>query len=100
MEHHEPGAEQQLQSHERQAPAMACHFRLCGGLSHLGSTYLGIRIAIETLPPFLMAGSRYLLAGLVLYLILWWRGEPSPRPAHWRDAAVVGALLLLLQMPC
>ena len=62
-----------------------------------GSTYLGIRIAIETIPPFLMAGCRFLFAGVILYLILRLKGEPSPRPAHWRDAAVVGALLLLLQ---
>lgn len=62
-----------------------------------GSTYLGIRIAIETLPPFLMAGSRFLCAGVVLYAILRLKGEPAPRLAHWRDAAIVGALLLLFQ---
>lgn len=62
-----------------------------------GSTYLGIRIAIETIPPFLMAGSRYLTAGLVLYAIVWMTGERAPKPVHWRNTAVVGILLLLLQ---
>src|SRR4051812_43677468 len=66
-----------------------------------GSTYLGIKYAIETIPPFLMAGSRFLLAGAVLYL--WARIGPKtpetarerPLPAHWRTAAIVGALLFL-----
>ena len=60
-----------------------------------GSTYLAIRIAIETIPPFTMAGSRFFLAGAVLYL--WarvYRGAPAPTREHWRNAAVVGALLL------
>ncbi len=62
-----------------------------------GSTYLSIRIAIQTIPPFLMAGTRYLTAGAVLYVIMRLKGEPAPRPAHWRDATIVGALFLLLQ---
>lgn len=60
-----------------------------------GSTYLAIRFAIETMPPFLMAGARYLTAGAVLYL--WARVQGAPRPSliHWRSAAVIGAFLLL-----
>ncbi|MGD2070505.1 MAG: EamA family transporter [Gemmatimonadota bacterium] len=61
-----------------------------------GSTYLAIRFAIETLPPFAMAGVRFLVAGGVLYL---WtrrvRGAAPPGRAEWRSAVVVGGLLLL-----
>ena len=60
-----------------------------------GSTYLAIRFAIETLPPFLMAASRFLVAGPLLYAWARWRGAARPSPGHWRAAAAVGALLLL-----
>lgn len=60
-----------------------------------GSTYLAIRIAIETLPPFLMAGIRFLIAGTPLYLWTRLRGAPSPTRANWKAAAIVGGLLLL-----
>jgi drug/metabolite transporter (DMT)-like permease len=59
-----------------------------------GSTYLAIRFAIETIPPFSMAGVRFLIAGGVLYAFLRLRGERRPEPAHWASAALVGALLL------
>lgn len=61
-----------------------------------GSTYLAIRFAVETLPPFLMAGVRFLIAGSALYLWMRWRGAPRPSAVHWRSAAVVGGFLLLL----
>jgi len=60
-----------------------------------GSTYLGIRFAIETIPPFLMAGVRFLLAGAMLYGWARVRGAPRPLRVHWRSAAIIGALLLL-----
>lgn len=60
-----------------------------------GSTYLAIRFAIETLPPFLMAGVRFLTAGGALYLWARYRGAERPRPVHWRSAAIVGGFLLL-----
>jgi drug/metabolite transporter (DMT)-like permease len=60
-----------------------------------GSTYLGIRYAIETIPPFLMAGVRFLLAGVVLYAWVRFRGTPKPEPRHWRNAGIMGILLLL-----
>jgi drug/metabolite transporter (DMT)-like permease len=60
-----------------------------------GSTYLAILFAIETLPPFWMAATRFLTAGGLLYAWARWRGEPAPRPVHWRSATVVGLLLLL-----
>ena len=60
-----------------------------------GSTYLGIRFAIETIPPHLMAGARFLLAGAVLYAWLRWRGAPKPTVRNWRASAIVGGFLLL-----
>jgi drug/metabolite transporter (DMT)-like permease len=60
-----------------------------------GSTYLGIRITVESMPPFLMAAARFGLAGLILFAALSLRGRTRPTPAQWRDAAVVGTLLLL-----
>jgi drug/metabolite transporter (DMT)-like permease len=60
-----------------------------------GSTYLAIRIGVETLPPFLMAGARHLTAGLLLYLLLRVTGSPRPELRHWKSAAVIGGLMLL-----
>lgn len=45
-----------------------------------GSTYLGIRFAIETLPPYLMSGTRFILAGTLLYGWSRWRGATAPPP--------------------
>jgi len=60
-----------------------------------GSTYLAIKIAIQTIPPFWMAGTRFLLAGSILYAFMRWRGTPPPLRKHWLAAAAVGALLLV-----
>jgi drug/metabolite transporter (DMT)-like permease len=60
-----------------------------------GSTYLAINFAIATLPPFLMAGVRFLVAGLVLYLWMRARGAVRPSAAQWKVAAIIGAFLLL-----
>jgi drug/metabolite transporter (DMT)-like permease len=60
-----------------------------------GTTYLAIRIAIETIPPFLMAGTRFLIAGSLVFIFLLIKGVPLPRRFHWRSAVIVGALLLL-----
>lgn len=60
-----------------------------------GSTYLAIRIAIETIPPFTMAGTRFLVAGAVLYPWARVRSRgPVPTARQWRNAGVLGALLL------
>lgn len=59
-----------------------------------GSTYLAIRFAIETIPPFLMGGVRFLLAGGILYVVLRWRGVPAPPRHQWGAALIVGGLLL------
>lgn len=61
-----------------------------------GSTYLAIRFAIETIPPFVMAGSRFLVAGAALYAWTRVRGERPPTLLQWRSAAIIGALLLLV----
>lgn len=60
-----------------------------------GSTYLGIRYALESYPPFLLAGVRFLGAGVVMYTFLRWRGLAPPTPRQWRNAAITGVLLLL-----
>lgn len=57
-----------------------------------GSTYFAIRVAVESLPPLLMAGTRYLVAGLILFPLAR-RGE-RPSRAQWLGCALVGALLL------
>jgi drug/metabolite transporter (DMT)-like permease len=60
-----------------------------------GSTYLAIRFAIETLPPFGMAAVRFLIAGTILYAGSRLAGAPRPTLPQWRSAALIGALLLL-----
>jgi drug/metabolite transporter (DMT)-like permease len=60
-----------------------------------GSTYLAIRFAVQSMPPFLMAGFRFLLAGAILYIWRRLRGDAAPRLVHWRSAAIVGVFLLL-----
>ncbi len=60
-----------------------------------GSTYLAIRFAVETLPPFLSAGIRFLVAGAILFI---WRkaaGDPTPTKRQWRSTTIVGLFLLL-----
>ncbi|MFP5286373.1 MAG: EamA family transporter [Thermoanaerobaculia bacterium] len=59
-----------------------------------GSTYLAILFAIETLPPFWMAGVRFLTSGALVYGWARWRGAPRPERVHWRSAALIGGLLL------
>ncbi len=61
-----------------------------------GSTYLAIRIAIATIPPFLMAGMRFVFAGAVLYAWTRLTGAPKPTLTQWRSATIIGALLLLI----
>jgi drug/metabolite transporter (DMT)-like permease len=60
-----------------------------------GMTYLAMRIAVRDIPPHLMSGARFLVAGLILYLWARRRGDPAPTARHWRAAAVVGGFLLL-----
>jgi len=60
-----------------------------------GSTYLAILFAIQSIPPFLMAGARFLLAGLIMFAIARTQGPLRSTSAEWRTALVVGACLLL-----
>jgi drug/metabolite transporter (DMT)-like permease len=60
-----------------------------------GSTYLFIRFAIDSIPPFLMAGSRYLTAGLLMYVIARFQGAKRPVLVTWRSSLIVGGFLLL-----
>jgi drug/metabolite transporter (DMT)-like permease len=59
-----------------------------------GSTYFAIRVGLETLPPFLMAGTRFLVAGVALYGWLRLRGVPRPTDSQWWEAALTGTLML------
>jgi drug/metabolite transporter (DMT)-like permease len=59
-----------------------------------GSTYLGIRVALESWPPFLLAALRFVVAGGALYAGLRLRGEAPPTRAQWFNAAITGTLLL------
>jgi drug/metabolite transporter (DMT)-like permease len=79
----------------RRAPLPALVAGFAGIYLIWGSTYLGIKYAVETLPPFLMAGTRFTLAGLVLYLLRRGVGIPRPTAAQWRTAFLTGGLLLL-----
>jgi drug/metabolite transporter (DMT)-like permease len=60
-----------------------------------GSTYLAIRYAVETLPPFLMAGVRFTLAGAILALWSYWRDGTRATRANWRAATIAGGFLLV-----
>ena len=60
-----------------------------------GSTYLAILFAIETIPPLLMAGTRFLLAGFIMYAIARGQGAPTGSFANWRTALIIGGCLLL-----
>ena len=60
-----------------------------------GSTYLAIRFAVETIPPFMHASLRFLISGVILFI---WRraaGDPIPTKSNWKATAIVGTLLLL-----
>lgn len=60
-----------------------------------GSTYLGMRVAIETMPPFIMAATRFTLAGAILLMIVRMKGAPRPTAGQWRDNILAGTFLLL-----
>jgi drug/metabolite transporter (DMT)-like permease len=60
-----------------------------------GSTYLGIRVAVESMPPFLMAGMRFLIAGAILFSVLKLRGAAWPTAHQWTANTVIGIFLLL-----
>ena len=61
-----------------------------------GTTYLAIRIALETIPPALLGGLRYTAAGILLGVVLLARGERMPARAHWGGLALLGFLMVVL----
>jgi drug/metabolite transporter (DMT)-like permease len=75
------------------APAAAVWAALGALYLIWGATYLGMEIAIETIPPFLMASLRFLIAGAILFAIFRPRERPTLR--HWASAAIVGTFLLV-----
>lgn len=60
-----------------------------------GGTYLGMRIALQSFPPFLLAGIRNLTAGILMFAFLRARGAPMPARKEWLGAALIGVLLLI-----
>ncbi len=60
-----------------------------------GSTYLAIRYVVDTIPPFMAGGMRFLSAGLVLYLWRLSKGDSVPTRKQWRDVGIIGLLLLV-----
>jgi len=60
-----------------------------------GGTYLGIKWAVETIPPVLMAAGRAFVAGAVLYAWARARGAPRPTARHWKSAAIAGFIMLV-----
>ncbi|HEX9132179.1 MAG TPA: drug/metabolite exporter YedA [Ktedonobacteraceae bacterium] len=91
---------EQAEKRSELAPATSRPKRLGVALALLslyliwGSTYLGIRIAIESIPPLLMMGVRFVVAGGILYFILRIRGVPAPNRSQWMGSAAVGVLLI------
>lgn len=63
-----------------------------------GGTYLAMKVAIDTIPPFLMGGVRFFAAGLLVYVWERRNGAPRPEKAQWLSAALVGGLLLVFAM--
>ena len=59
-----------------------------------GSTYFAIHVALTSFPPFMLMGTRFLVAGGILFLYQIWRGNKLPTRRQWRDAALVGSLIL------
>ena len=59
-----------------------------------GSTYLAIRFGVETIPPFLLGGVRFFVAGLILTIVARWRGAPAAKRSELKAATVSGAFMV------
>ncbi|MBC3883765.1 drug/metabolite exporter YedA [Undibacterium griseum] len=59
-----------------------------------GSTYFAIQVALTAFPPLLMIGTRFLVAGAILYLWQKWHSAPNPTLREWRDGGIIGILML------
>lgn len=60
-----------------------------------GTTYLFIRLAIDTIPPFMMAGLRLVIAGILFYSWCYWRFEKKPGTRDWGNASIPGILMFV-----
>jgi drug/metabolite transporter (DMT)-like permease len=81
----------------RAAPgALAVALALASVYILWGSTYLAIRFALESYPPFLLGAGRMFLAGLIMYVVLRWRGVPSPTGKQWRTLWILSIWMVLL----
>ncbi|MFT7773852.1 MAG: drug/metabolite exporter YedA [Roseateles sp.] len=78
------------------SPGLSPKLLLCLAATWLvwGSTYLAIKVALVSLPPFFQMGSRFLVAGALLAGWMRWRGVPWPGRRQWRNALVIGGLML------
>ena len=81
--------------HERRASGAGVAAGLAVIYLVWGSTYLGMKVAIETMPPFLMGGARFLVGGAILLVWAWAAGAARPTARQWANAAVVGLLFFL-----
>src|ERR1700730_8534906 len=61
-----------------------------------GSTYLAIRIAVQQVPPLFAAGTRFFLAGTLLYAVMRLRGRPRPAGKEWGTLALLGSLMFVV----
>ncbi|NCT84764.1 MAG: drug/metabolite exporter YedA [Comamonadaceae bacterium] len=78
------------------SPGLGPKLLLCLAATWLvwGSTYLAIKVALVSLPPFFQMGSRFLVAGVLLAGWMRWRGTPWPDRRQWRNALLIGGLML------
>src|SRR5947207_15301058 len=60
-----------------------------------GSTFLAIRVGVREVPPFLLAGIRFLVAGIVLYIWMRAKGTPSPTRREWTSATLLATLIFV-----
>jgi len=65
-----------------------------------GSTFLAIRVGVHEVPPFLLAGLRFAISGIVLFTWMRLRGTPSPGVREWLAASFMGTLIFLIDYGC
>ena|SRR5271165_2159042 len=62
-----------------------------------GTSFLAIRIAVEEVPPLFAAGTRFFVAGVLLYGFMRWKGQPKPTRPQWRSLAIIGLLMFVAE---
>jgi drug/metabolite transporter (DMT)-like permease len=80
----------------RTASALAIALALASVYVLWGSTYLAIRFALESYPPFLLGAIRMAIAGVLMFAVLRWRGVKPPTSRQWRTLAVLSIFMVLL----